>query len=151
MNNRARLLLFRYKWRGGQPGKDSFWGTPGGAVQTGETYEAAARREMLEELGIPLSDPGPQVMKSIVRFALASGEPVVADERYFLIHLDNPDLCFKRWTPSESESILDVRWWSLNEIRGTSEKIWPEKLVPLLVELGMEEQETGGVISPDDV
>ena len=44
----GRTLLFRFTVEGRAP----FWVTPGGALDPGEPYEAAARRELLEETGL---------------------------------------------------------------------------------------------------
>jgi 8-oxo-dGTP pyrophosphatase MutT (NUDIX family) len=44
---RVLLLLHRH---------DNRWGTPGGGMEPGETPSQAARREMLEEAGLTVSD-----------------------------------------------------------------------------------------------
>jgi len=49
-NEQGDLLLVQ---RGRPPGKGT-WGLPGGLLDLGERVEAAARREVLEEVGIPI-------------------------------------------------------------------------------------------------
>jgi 8-oxo-dGTP pyrophosphatase MutT (NUDIX family) len=45
LDTAGRILLFRFA-----PGdRPAFWATPGGAVDPGESFKAAARRELLEE------------------------------------------------------------------------------------------------------
>jgi 8-oxo-dGTP diphosphatase len=50
-NEQGELLLVQ---RGRPPGK-GVWGLPGGLLDLGEKVEEAARREILEELGIPIA------------------------------------------------------------------------------------------------
>lgn len=61
----GKVLLVR---RGRPPGKD-FWSLPGGKVEPGETNEAAALREVLEETGL-----SPQILGFVGVFNVAVGE-----------------------------------------------------------------------------
>lgn len=50
------VMLLRHSYRRG-------WGLPGGLLQRGEHADAAARREVLEEVGVAIDlDPGPTVV-----------------------------------------------------------------------------------------
>ena len=44
----GRLLLFRFAFKTGALAGSVFWATPGGGLDPGETYEDAARRELLD-------------------------------------------------------------------------------------------------------
>ena len=44
----GHVLLFRFT----PDDRPPFWVTPGGAVDCGESYEQAAKRELLEEVGL---------------------------------------------------------------------------------------------------
>ena len=72
----GRVLLFRFT---PEDGRAPFWCTPGGAVDPGESYEEAARRELYEETGI-IADPGREVMRREVEFLTLEGIEVTADD-----------------------------------------------------------------------
>ena len=61
----GKVLLVK---RGRPPGKD-FWSLPGGKIEAGETPEAAALREVMEECGC-----SPRVLGLIGIFTVAAGE-----------------------------------------------------------------------------
>jgi 8-oxo-dGTP diphosphatase len=55
---RGRVLIARRRVdeRGEWAKLEGLWEFPGGKRETGETYEACAERELMEELGLPLCD-----------------------------------------------------------------------------------------------
>jgi 8-oxo-dGTP pyrophosphatase MutT (NUDIX family) len=127
-----RLLLFKFHFRQGPLAGRQFWATPGGAVDPGETFEQAAVRELLEETGLRIEDPGPQIAKRQAVFQTPDGEHVAADERFFLVRVNNAILSRVGWTKLEQEVMTEHRWWSANEIRESQEQIWPEGLADVL-------------------
>ena len=129
----GRLLLFRFEHRGAA--SQVFWATPGGALDPGESYEAAARRELLEETGLAIADPGPQVARRQAAFDMPDGERVEADERFFLIRVSGLELSREGWTALERAVMTDHRWWTEAELRRSHEQIWPENLADMLAGL----------------
>lgn len=84
-----RVLLFRFAFSSGALQGQSYWATPGGGLEANETFEDAAIRELLEETGIKIENPGSQIARRQFDLQLPDGEIVQADERYFLIKVTN--------------------------------------------------------------
>jgi 8-oxo-dGTP pyrophosphatase MutT (NUDIX family) len=122
-----RLLLFRFAANDRSP----FWCTAGGAVDPGETYEQAARRELHEETGFDL-DPGAEVAQRQVDFVSLEGVPVSADERYFLIRTPHERIETHGHTELERRVMQSWRWFTRNELADWPERIFPEDIVEML-------------------
>jgi 8-oxo-dGTP diphosphatase len=127
-----RVLLFRFTHTNGALGGQTYWATPGGGVEAEETFEDAAIRELWEETGIVIDDPGPQIAQRKFELQLPGGEFVHADERYFRIQVSDNVLSTDAWTANEIECMTDYKWWSLQELATSSEIVWPENLISLL-------------------
>jgi len=123
----GRALLFRYV----VPGRAPFWVTPGGAVDPGESYPAAARRELAEETGID-RDCGPEVAQRLVEFVTVEDVPVIADERYFRVDVDTPAISVQGHTELERRVMREWRWFTPAEIAAHPEAIFPVDLTDLL-------------------
>lgn len=124
---RGRVLLFRFTVTGREP----FWVTPGGALDPGEAYAAAARRELLEETGLDL-DPGPEVARRVVDFVSVEGVPVTADERYFRVDIDAHEVDPARHTDLERRVMQSWRWFAREELATHPEAIYPADLTAML-------------------
>lgn len=123
----GRILLFRFVAEGRAP----FWATPGGAVDPGESFEDAARRELLEETGIDM-DCGPQVARREVEFVTLEDVAVAADERYFVVRADAADICTARHTELERRVMQEWRWFDPDELPLWGETIFPEDLKTMI-------------------
>lgn len=122
-----RILLFRFTFGGRSP----FWATPGGECDPGESYEAAARRELLEETGLDC-DPGAPVAARGNDFVTAEGEPVTADERYFRVRVPTCDIITDGHTELERAIMLGHRWFTRAELSHWHETIFPPEILDLL-------------------
>ena len=127
----GRVLLFRFDPADRPP----LWVTPGGALDPGESYEAAARRELLEETGIA-AEPGREIARKLAEFITIEGVPVIADERYFRVQLPAgfaPDaIDTGGHTELERQVMRSWRWFEREELETWEETIFPEDLAALL-------------------
>ena len=127
----GRALMFRYD----VPGRDPFWVTTGGECEPGESFEDAARRELFEETGFT-ADPGPQIARLTPEFITVEGEPVQADERFFLVRVAEAVIDTARHTATEQRLMTQHRWFTLAELADWPEAVFPANLAEMI------EQET---------
>lgn len=128
----GRVLLFRWV-HARDPERGSWWITPGGGLDPGESYEAGAVRELAEETGLTVAEAalGPMVLERHERIEIA-GTVYDQHERLFLLRVDRHDVDTAGFTDFEVRSMTEHRWWSLAELEATSERLSPGAL-PALV------------------
>lgn len=127
----GRVLLFRFT----PDGLPAFWCTPGGAVDPGESYATAARRELLEETGLDL-ECGAEVARRQVDFTTIEGVPVSADERYFAVKVEvGCTIDCAGHTALEQAVMREWRWFTPAALARHDEPIFPFDLADMLVAL----------------
>ena len=127
LDEQDRLLLFRSDRR-------NWWQPPGGGVRRGEDARAAAAREIAEETGLRRLELGAEVWRRRHSFTWR-GVDVDQRERWFLARVPafEPDL--RGLDDSERLDLAEWRWWTLDELDGTSDALVPSTLAARLREL----------------
>ena len=126
LDAQGRLLLFRHAGSHGR----SFWATPGGGLEDGETFEQAACREASEELGV--SSVSLRLLWEATSDFVHMDHPVRQQERYFLMEGACQDLLKGVQAIHEQEGILEARWWTRAELEATTEPVFPKELATQL-------------------
>ncbi|MVW86209.1 NUDIX domain-containing protein [Pseudomonas sp. PB101] len=132
INPSKQVLLFHFQHKNDALAGQSHWATPGGGVEPGESFEVAAVRELFEETGLLVDSVGSSIAERSFPMMLPSGETVLSVERYFVVHTDSEHLSREGWTAHEVRVMADHKWWSVAELRATSETVWPERLIEML-------------------
>lgn len=109
----------------------TWWFTPGGGVEPGETHEEAALREVREETGIGTVELGPVLWTRMCSFPF-DGRRWNQDERYFLGRTTRTATAMDGLTPLEQRSVAGLRWWTSAELSATRETVYPTRLAGLL-------------------
>jgi TDG/mug DNA glycosylase family protein len=128
VDRRDRTLLVLFRDTTGQ----SWWATPGGGAQEGETPEQTVRRELAEEAGLVEFELRPEIWTRDHTFAWY-GRILRARERIYLVRVDEHEPA--PTIDLAAEHVHDVRWWTLAELEATEENLVPRSLPQRLREL----------------
>src|SRR4051812_17962875 len=110
-----------------RPERGSWWFTPGGGLDPGETAPDAARRELAEETGLVIDALGEARFERDATFEF-EGVTYRQHERYFVVRTDRFAPTRDGWTEVERRSVLEHRWWTVDELAATDAVIYPERL-----------------------
>ena len=124
VDDEHRVLLVRW-----EPSFGAIWLSPGGGVEPDERSDDAARRELAEELGRHHLELGPLVFTRSFRFGDSAHGFTGQREAWYLVRTDHFEPGDISQLPGAAEERLTTaRWWHLDEIRATRERISPQHL-----------------------
>jgi 8-oxo-dGTP diphosphatase len=110
--------------------RGGYWITPGGAVEPGESFAAAALREMAEETGLDCT-LGSCVLER-EKLLLVHGKGFLLQEQYFLARVEDSDVSLDGLTELEQTVYRDHRWWTVADLAATTETVFPEELAAVV-------------------
>jgi 8-oxo-dGTP pyrophosphatase MutT (NUDIX family) len=114
-----------------RPGLRRFWFTPGGGLEAGETHAAALVRELREEIGVVEASVGPWVGRREGDVTLFRWRTFTR-ERYFPVRLPDAAVDTSGLAATESDRVLDARWWGLDALEATDEVVVPGGVIALV-------------------
>ncbi len=130
LDGQDRVLLLRWAH---PDTRGVWWITPGGGLEPDEDFPAGAVRELQEEVGLRLTtaDLSGPVFERDAESVIETGL-VRQHEVYFTARVDSHDVVTDGWTPFETATITETRWWTRDELAATTERIAPANLLELL-------------------
>ena len=133
-----RALLLRFVFPPDAPGRPdrTVWVPPGGGLEPGEDHVTALRRELAEELGLEIGDPGRVVWTRTHLVPLLSGRWDGQTERYFVVRTPTFDPAPRLSRAQlQAELVFGMRWWTLEELAVSDAVFAPRRLPALLLGL----------------
>lgn len=115
-------------------GELTYWLTPGGGIDPGESAREAASRELSEEVGLDLRPEalrGPIARRTVVH--AYSDKIMIQPETFFVAQVAPFDVTPNGLTPEERRVLVGYHWWTATDLRQSDDMVWPAGLVNLII------------------
>ena len=139
LNDQNKLLLMCANTRINEDYQGRFWFPIGGGINDGENIYEAAYREVFEETGIKNDEItlGPIVWKG--EFIGCFFEQKVHHKETFIVGRTKKNEVFlNNLDDFEKKVVLEIKWFSLDEIKNSTEIIFPVLLPKYLPDILLE-------------
>jgi 8-oxo-dGTP pyrophosphatase MutT (NUDIX family) len=103
--------------------------TPGGGHEPGEDAATAAARELYEEIGLRVE---PHELGAPVWTTLTDLADFRQEDAFFYVEVETFSPSASEPTLAESAMGLTPKWWTVGELRATTERIYPTDLADRL-------------------
>jgi 8-oxo-dGTP pyrophosphatase MutT (NUDIX family) len=126
-------VLLQHGFDPGRPEAGTWWLTPGGGLNDGESVEDGAVREVFEETGLRLSPAqlGPVIATRVASFEFEHRR-FRQSESFFAVNVEPFTPQHHGWDEVEQRALLDHRWWTVDELRTTDETVYPSELADVV-------------------
>ncbi len=105
------------------------WLAPGGGREPGESSQDCLRREVHEETGLELAEPGALVWTRRHEFGW-NGRRVRQAEEFWLLRVARFEPSWERLMEWERRTLLQFGWWTPDAIARSAELFIPRALAP---------------------
>jgi 8-oxo-dGTP pyrophosphatase MutT (NUDIX family) len=128
-----RRVLLQHGFDPGRPEAGTWWLTPGGGLNDGESVEDGAVREVFEETGLRLSPAqlGPVIATRVASFEFERRQ-FRQSESFFAVNVEAFTPQHHGWDEVEQRALFDHRWWTVDELRTTDETVYPSELAEVV-------------------